>query len=330
VRRAIAPRVSRDPFRFAPVFVLISPRSYSSVITAMVGQHPQLAGLPELKLFLYRSVGELDASLPEHIRSRGIAHRSPGLVRAIAHFVFGDQSAAAAGDALRWLRARAEWTGAEVLDSLLAAVHPRVAVEKSPETSMTATALERLADGYPRARYLHLVRHPTASALSMAQHWTSHVPADPLPDLPATCLAAWLETHRRILRFAAGVPGERYLRVRAEDVLNDPEVRLASVARWLGVRDDPQAITAMRHPEASPFARFGPTDPGVTGGNDPKFLADPIPRKAALPLSLERPHAWDIGPEFWSGVVELATELGYKQTEPCASALGAETAVPTS
>ena len=296
----------------------------------MIGQHPQLAGLPELKLFLYRNVGELDASLPAYIRSRGIAHRSPGLVRAIAHFVFGDQSMAAVGDALGWLQARAEWTGAEVLDSLLAAAHPRVAVEKSPETSMTATALERLADGYPRARYLHLVRHPTASALSMARHWTSHVPDDPLPDLLAICLAAWLETHRRILRFATGLPGERYLRVRAEDVLNDPQAWLASVARWLGVPDDPQSIVAMRHPEASPFARFGPADPGVTGGNDPKFLVDPIPRKAVLPPSLERPQAWNVDADLWSGAVELATELGYTQTEPCASALGAETAVPIS
>lgn len=322
--------MSRDPFRFAPVFVLISPRSFSSVITAMVGQHPQLAGLPELKLFLYRTVGELDASLPAHIRSRGIAHRSPGLVRAVAHFVFGDQSAAAVGDALRWLHARADWTGAEVLDSLLAAVHPRAAVEKSPENSMTTAALERLADGYPRARYLHLVRHPTASALSMTQHWTAHVPGDPLPDLPATCLAAWLETHRRILRFTADLPGERYRRVRAEDVLNDPHAQLASVARWLGVRDDPEAITAMRHPEASPFARFGPTDPGVTGGNDPKFLADPIPRKAILPPSLARPRAWTGNAELWSSVVELATEFGYAQTDPRALALGAETALPAS
>jgi hypothetical protein len=312
------------------VFVLISPRSYSSVITAMVGQHPQLVGLPELKLFLYPNLGELDSSLPAHIRRRGIAHRSPGLVRAVAHFVFGDQSAAAIRDALGWLRARADWTGPDVLDLLLAAAHPRIAVEKSPETSMSTAALERLAEAYPRARYLHLVRHPSSSALSMAQHWIAHEPADPLPDLPAICVAVWLETHRRILRFAEGLPGERYLRVRAEDVLNDPQARLASIARWLGVRDDPQAITAMRHPEVSPFARFGPADAGVLGGSDREFLADPTPRRAMLPSSLARPQAWDGNAELWSRVVELATEFGYAQTQPRAFALAAQTGVPRS
>jgi Sulfotransferase family len=295
----------------------------------MVGQHPQLAGFPELKLFLHRNLGELDASLPAHIRSRGIAHRSPGLVRAIAQFIFGDQSAAAVGAARQWLRARAAWTGAEVLDALLAAVHPRLGVEKSPENSMTSAALGRLGDAYPRARYLHLVRHPATSALSMAHYWTSHVPDDPLPDLPATCLAAWLDTHRRILRFTAALRGKRYLRLRAEDVLNDPAAHLASIARWLGRRDDPQAITAMRHPELSPFAGFGPADLGVTGGNDPAFLADPIPRRVALPALLERSPGWNADTRLWRSVVELASKFGYAQTDRCASPRIAETSVPT-
>ena len=46
----------------------------------MIGQHPELAGLPELKLFCYATLGELDASLPRYWVQRGIKHRSPGLV----------------------------------------------------------------------------------------------------------------------------------------------------------------------------------------------------------------------------------------------------------
>ena len=38
---------------------------------------------------------------------------------------------------------------------------------------------------------------------------------------PMSGIAAWFETHRRILRFAATLPSNRYLRVKAEDLLND-------------------------------------------------------------------------------------------------------------
>ena len=35
-----------------PVFVLAAPRSFSSVVCAMLGQHPELHGLPETHLFV--------------------------------------------------------------------------------------------------------------------------------------------------------------------------------------------------------------------------------------------------------------------------------------
>jgi hypothetical protein len=59
----------------------------------MIGQHPQLAGLPELKLFSYPTIGELEASLPQYWIDRGITHRSPGLIRAIAEYKFRGQEA---------------------------------------------------------------------------------------------------------------------------------------------------------------------------------------------------------------------------------------------
>ena len=35
----------------APLFLLAPPRSYTSLVNAMLGQHPQAFGLPELCLF---------------------------------------------------------------------------------------------------------------------------------------------------------------------------------------------------------------------------------------------------------------------------------------
>jgi Sulfotransferase family len=235
-------------------------------------------------------------------------------VRAVAQLVFGDQSPASIGEALAWLRRRADWTGADVLDHLLAVVRPRPIVEKSPENAMTATALDRLSAAYPRARYVHLVRHPNSSARSMREHWASNVPADPLPAPAVSCLVAWFDVNRRIARFAAGLPANRYLVVRAEDLLGDLTRHLRRIARWLGVRDDAAAVTAMRHPEASPFARLGTAGSGVSGGNDRGFLADPIPRRVALPSSVERPLEWNEDPELWGDIVELAARFGYDGT----------------
>jgi hypothetical protein len=125
-------------------------------------------------------------------------------------------------------------------------------------------------------------------------------------------IAAWLDVHRRIVRFLDRQSPERVMRVRAEDVLNEPEQHLAAIAGWLGLRTDPAAITAMRHPEASPFARFGPRGSGVIGGLDPGFLRDPVPRAVEEPRSIEQPAGWQSGAHLWRCAVAMACRLGYR------------------
>jgi hypothetical protein len=302
---------ARDPERFAPVFVLAPPRSYSSVVATMIGQHPELAGLPELKLFAYRSIAEMEASLPRYWRERGFTHRSPGLVRALAQLEFGDQEPDSIERARAWLEDRPHWSGAHVFDALLSRLQPRTAVEKSPENVATDAALRRLARAYPNARYLHLTRHPVTTQMSMVEHRRRTVPSHPLDGQPMAGIAAWLDVHQRIVRFLAPLVPERVMRVRAEDVLNDPQRQLTSIAGWLGLRADAAAVAAMCHPEASPYARFGPAGSGVIGGLDPGFLHDPIPRAVELPRSMERPAGWLGDARPWRRTVALASSFGY-------------------
>lgn len=300
---------TRDPERFAPVFVLGTARSFSSVVSSMLGAHPQLYGLPELKLFAYPTMGELLRSLPDHQRTADVGHRSPGLVRAVAQLHAGDQSLAALEWAHCWLQDRLGWTGAEVLDSLTAQIHPRSAVEKSPEHSADRAALDRLIDAYPRARYVHLTRHPVTCAASMRLHMLRASQSD--DDLATFCLYAWYEVNFHLVELGRSMPSQRYLRVRAEDILNDPWTHLPPVAEHLGLRTDTDAVEAMLHPEVSPFARFGPAGSGVTGGNDRAFLRDPRPRRAFLPAKLDPPVDWATPDALWSAVVELGNDLRY-------------------
>ncbi|GLS20331.1 hypothetical protein GCM10007874_33480 [Labrys miyagiensis] len=190
-----------------------------------------------------------------------------------------------------------------------------MAVEKSPENVATGAALRRLARAYPKARYLHVTRHPVTTQVSMVEHRRRTVPSYPLDGQPMAGIAAWLEVHQRIARFLERMPPERALCIRSEDVLDDPEPQLAAVARWLGLRADDDAITAMLHPETSPFARPGLAGSGVTGGHDPGFLCDPIPRAVELPRTVEQPSGWRAEASLWQRTVRLALRFGYGQEE---------------
>jgi len=301
----------RDSRRFSPVFVVAPARSYSSVVSTMIGQHPECASLPELKLFAYPTIGEMEASLPRYWSDRGITHRSPGLVRAIAQFQFGDQCTDSLLSARAWLHERSHWSGAHVLDMLMERFRPRAAVEKSPENVAADAALKRLVACYPAARYLHLTRHPVTAQRSLEKHLHRTVPGYFMPHQPMSGIALWVDIHCRILRFAATLPKTRYLRIRAEDVLNDPHSHLSSIARWLELQTSEGAIEAMMHPEKSPFASVGPAASGIIGGNDPAFLLDPIPRPVKVLPTLDPPAGWVANEALWEMTIEVATRLGY-------------------
>jgi hypothetical protein len=302
---------SRDPARFSPVFVLAPARSCSSVVATMIGRHPELAGLPELKLFCCPTMGALAATLPQYWIGRGLTHRSPGLVRALAEVEFGDQGPESVAAAQAWLNERADWSGADVLDVLMARLNPRVVVEKSPENVDSDSSLKRMAAAYPKARYIHLTRHPVTTQRSMERHRRQATPEYPPRGEPMTGIAAWFQVHERILQFCASLPDDRHMRIRAEDALNEPDRVMGRIAAWLGVRADAEALETMKHPEDSPFVRSGPAGSGAGGGNDPGFLADPRLRAVELPQTLAPPPGWSLDLSVWRCVADLARALGY-------------------
>jgi hypothetical protein len=276
----------------------------------MLGQHPDLYGLPELKLFAYRTLAELDASLPSYAKAMGATHRSPGLVRAVAQLGFGRQVQETVVEAKAWLAERGAWSGAAIFDVVQSWVAPRRAVQKSPEDVDSAASLSRMSSSYPRACYIHLTRHPTTSIRSMCDHWARTVPGGTVPSLMQACIGTYVQTHRRILEFGRSVGEQRLLRVKAEEILNHSDVWLGTIVRWLSLDDGPQAIEAMKHPERSPFSTPGPPGSGVIGGNDAAFLRDPMPHPVMVPESLGPPTGWP-DDHHWAQVRAVASALGY-------------------
>ncbi len=305
----VAAPPQRDPLWFSPVFVLAPARSNSSVVTAMLGEHPGLCVFPELALFRKATLDELLTD-PPGWKGPATRLRLAGLFRALAEHHDGRQSPETVAAAARWVEARRSWTVADLLDHLLGLAAPRIGLEKSPENSSREEYLVRLSAAYPRARFLHLTRHPVPSVASMHRVWSDKGYWRVPPELfHHFCLGVWYYQHARIQRFVESLPPDRGLRVRSEDVLNDPAPALRQICRWIGLDCDVETLEAMRHPERSPYARTGPE--GALGGWDTGFMSDPVLRAAELPSSFDFPSEWILEPWLQLAAFELATRFGY-------------------
>jgi hypothetical protein len=252
--------------------ILSPPRSFSSVVSTMIGEHPQLYGFPEFHLFLGDTVQEVIDLEIKRVPTYAGPH---GVLRTLAMLHDGVQTTTTVIRAAAWLNERRDWSTKSLMDYLLEKVSPKIGVEKSPLTAIKPACLERAYTFYPNAYYLHLTRHPLPSRTSIKEfkergRKKTYRGMDQF--------MTWHFIHSNILNFTAGMPLGQYMRIRGEDVLSEPERFLPQIAEWMGLRTDRAAIEAMLHPENSPYAVTGPQPAG--GGNDPKFMRNPVLRKS--------------------------------------------------
>ena len=296
-----------------PLFIIAPGRSYTSVIGGMIGQHPQVYGLPEVNLSHVDTLGEMLGSL-----SGPLEFGMAGLLRLLAHLHEGEQSEAAVLRARQWVMQRSHWNIKQVWDHIQVQVGDRVLVEKSPLNTLRIEHLQRLLRLFPRASFLHLTRHPrTAGQSSLALRKSlregrieGHGGAK-VRDLDPE--KGWLRSQTHIMEFSRDLALGQYMRIKAEMLLRDPRKYLAQICDWLGLSADPASIEAMLHPEASPFACVGP--PSAMFGNDPNFLKNPVldfERLAKIKEpALEGEVDWRPGEEFSKPVLRLARQFGY-------------------
>jgi hypothetical protein len=333
-------KVSATPVQIAdPLFILSAPRSFSSVVCAMLGQHPQMHGLPETHLFADEM---MDRWLQRSSRENyPMAH---GLLRAVAQLFYGGQTEDSVKRALGWLMRRTSSTSGMVFEELALQVSPAILVDKSPSMVYTLDAMRRVHRLFPQARFIHLVRHPRGHGYSVLKYrsalakpeyqsrereleagrvpdWLNNLASFPYPPhgteadselFDVDPQRGWYVLNRNIVEFLQSVPDSQWIRIRGEDLLTEPDRGLATIAEWLGLRDDREAIELMKHPESSPYACFGP--PGARCGNDIFFLQDPVLHAGrAQKQSLEGELTWRRdGRGFLPEVKQLAQRLGYE------------------
>ena len=148
----------------APILVLAPPRSYTSLIGAMMGQHPALYALPEIHLFVADRLSDLEF-LYQHRGER----RRDGLLRVLAQVLFGAQTEETIRLAFNWYRKRRHMSTAELFYKLAQAFEPLTIVEKSVSTVWNIDNLKRAARTFPHARYVHLTRHPRSNCESLLE-----------------------------------------------------------------------------------------------------------------------------------------------------------------
>jgi hypothetical protein len=310
-----------------PLFILATPRSFSSLICTMLGQHPQLHGLPETHLF-----GSETLDGWWQWSSGATFQLSHGLLRAVAEICFGVQTERTVAAAAAWLRRRRGHTSGFVFEELSRALAPAALIDKSPSMVYDVESMRRVLRFFPQARFIHLVRHPRGYCASVLKYRRTLARPEYQPPAAAAQAAeppewieelatgehgdidpqgGWCTLNRNVAAFLEAVPRGQWRVVRGEDVLRNPDRQLAALAAWLGVRADPGAVERMKHPERSPYARFGPR--GARLGNDILFLERPAMRPGrAEPLSLDGPLEWrSDGEGFLPEVVELGRRFGY-------------------
>jgi hypothetical protein len=293
----------------------------------MIGQHPQMYALPELHLFSAETVADW-----WELCTTESFEMDHGLVRAIAELYFGGQTDGAASRARGWLQRRSHFTTGLLLEVIMDRLKPLIPVEKSPSVAYSAEALQRIVDMFPTARFLHLVSHPRLYGESVVQalrelardqplaqsHWLVQLASYPPPggkdsrngDIMDPQVG-WYALNMAITTFLSAVPKAQQMTIRGEDLVMNADEGLRSVAAWLGVRTDSEAVTKMKHPERSPYAFLGPSS--ASFGSDIFLLGTPLIRPEwAQPRSLEGPVGWRTdGKEFSPELKRFAQRLGY-------------------
>ena len=126
-----------------PLFILAPPRSFTSVTCAMIGQHPEMMGLPETNLFAADTYAGLQRMYRMRPRFRF------GLLRSVAQLGLGAQTEDTVRAAAAWLEENPDISTAELFADLVAWADGRGTVDKSPLYVYAPGALQRAHSGAP-------------------------------------------------------------------------------------------------------------------------------------------------------------------------------------
>jgi len=249
------------PWR-GPLFLVGMPRSGTKLLRDLLNQHPRV-GIPRVETeFLpdwhrrwssFGDLSQLDAFRAFHASVQG----SPYFV-----YMAEDEGGSATADA--WHAACRSFDLPGVFEALmrldagLADRDDAIWGDKSPGY---IRALPLLDDLFPQARLLHIVRDVRDYCLSMNTAWGKH---------PLRAAQRWVDAVGRA-QAVGDLIGARYLELRYEDLLGDPEGALQRVCAFLGIGYLPSMTVLDRSPENLGSAKGATT---IQRGNSEKWRTE--------------------------------------------------------
>lgn len=294
-----------------PIVILGTGRSFTSVICCMIGEHPDLIGLPETNIFRDPTLGEVYQRFARGANAR----RRAGLLRTLAQLHDGRQDEEAIDAAEAFILERLDWSATRIAEYIVELAAPRGIVEKSISTCREPATLARVRAAWPNARYLHITRQPESIVRSMQSRVDRAAERGKGRRLQKLLAQHSLDEYytsytRTILEFMATLPQGQAMNLHGEAFLTDARLYCRQICEWAGLDASELAIEAMLHPENNPFAHHGPAK--APGGMSSSFLDNPYysgEPVSVKPISFD-PAAPDIDAER-RDMALLGQRLGY-------------------
>ncbi|GCB44616.1 hypothetical protein SNL152K_1905 [Streptomyces sp. NL15-2K] len=249
MRKAAEPPAPQSAHRLVPdpVFVISSVRSGSTLLRVLLNSHPQIRAPHEM-----------------HLRTLSVDLTKPYTQKAMTQLDLDQRE-------LEYLlRDR-------ILHRELARSGKQIIVDKTPGN---AGVWERLREGWPKARYIFLLRHPASMVSSLINN-------RPDRDLEATVR----EVRMYVEAVEAARGGLDGLTVRYEELTEKPEAVTREICTYLGIPWTSKMLD-YRKGDHGPFVPFiGDWSENIKSGKIQK--ARPLPDPQDIPAALRNiTHAW--------------------------------------
>ena len=309
-----------------PVFVCGHHRTGTTLMQDLLDGHPDLRVLPNEATYLtsFAYAAQMTVSReatdrfaadwicrfadpnfePHFLLGRSGSERNPSVL--FARRLFGWQEALSAAWPLREPFALLLSLVAAFGDVVSPQHVPRLWVEKTPLNERKA---RRLAEAFPEARFIHLVREPAATLASVIEAYRSTQPTANNTFRHARAIGRSLDlATRNHRRFAS-----RYLIVRYEALSGNPKLEMERVREFLAIAVSPSLSTpsVLGRPVRS-NSSFQPGDAGVVvpPRATPSLPGDAPSLVRAMTASPARDLGYDVKPlSFLPRAAVLLREL---------------------
>lgn len=286
-----------------PLFVVGSPRSGTTLLRVMLAGHPGLFAPPEMLLAPFATMAERAKRLEERFWEKG------GLRRTIMELLKVDVD-----EAKRVEASLADRGTREVYAWIQERIAPRILVDKCPHLAVDPSALGRLVEWFPQARWLWIVRHPGSVTRSIENMPMAEVM---LSGYAAEAGDLWYSTNRALRDFLATVPADRQALVRYEDLVTDPREALGKVCECLAIPFHEALLT----PYEGERMREGPS--GARAVGDPNMAGRGRIQPELATSWLDGFDPARVGPATHALAAELGYDLGALAPPPIAAVTAA-------